>query len=251
MQKWNISMMIIGMSLGLTLIRCGGNDDDDDVIGPDFQSINPSPGTTVPSNQIFTLNFSGPATSVTVNGTPTTSPNGKTVTWSGNLPPGRATLNIAWEGGAGATANFTVTVADTQPPELTGGDVKDGDTGVDPDPLNADGITLEFSETLSGSSTLKLTKDDGETEVGWSGAADGNEYRFELTTGNALQQGTTYKIEGTVKDAAGNEGEISLTFVTAAGVGEIVFTSDRDGNVYWFAWARYHPETTIYGQSSK
>ena len=206
--------LVMAAMLVVFMVGCGDDDDDADGDGeaPDFVSIAPAAGATVPANQQFTITFSAAAKGVTVNGTPTTPAAGKTVTWAGNLPPGAATLAIAWEGGAGATASFTVIAPDTKKPSQSGGSVKDGDKDVDPEPLNTDGITLEFDEPIA-KSTLKLTLEDG-TDVGWIPKVDGNKVVFEPVKGKDLGNETTYKIAGKVSDAAGNDTDVNITFVT-------------------------------------
>jgi hypothetical protein len=205
--------LVMAAMLVVFMIGCGDDDDDVDgeTVAPDFVSITPA-GGEVPANQSFTITFSGAATGVTVNGTPATPPNGKTVTWQGNLPPGAATLAIAWEGGAGATASFTITAPDTTKPTASGGTVKNGDKDVDPEPLNTSGITIEFSEPIAKQS-LKLTLEDG-TDVGWLPKIDGNKVVFETVKGKELGNETTYKVAGNVSDAAGNQSDIAITFVT-------------------------------------
>jgi hypothetical protein len=189
-----------------------GDDDDDGVKAPDFQSISPPAGSVVAGNQQFTITFSGVALRVTVNGTPTAPADGRIVTWRGNLPPGAVALSIAWEGGAGATAVYTVIAPDNTPPRVSGGSVKDGDKDIDPEPLNVDGITIQFTELVAKQS-LKLTLEDG-TDIGWLTKTDGNRVVFEPIKGRELGNETTFKIQGVVSDGAGNEVRISITFVT-------------------------------------
>ena len=95
---------------------------------------------------------------------------------------------------------------------MTGGTVNDGDTDVDPAAINSDGIIeITFSEEVTGH--IALQTEDGD-DVGWLGTVDGYTGILELVKGRELVNETTYVIAGKISDAAGNEIEISITFVT-------------------------------------
>ena len=90
--------------------------------------------------------------------------------------------------------------------------VKDGDTDVDPETVNRDGvIEIEFTEEVTGNITLQT---EGGDSVGWLGKVEGYKGTLELVKGRELQNETTYVIRGKVRDATGNPIEVSVTFVT-------------------------------------
>lgn len=218
---WRAFALMMAVMLAVFMVGCGDDDDDDDddtgTVAPTFVSANPAAGSTIPANASITLTFSGPATGVTVNGTPATSA-GNTATWTGTLTPGAATLNVAWTGGAGTTLNYTVTAPDTTAPTIASGSVGDGDQDVDPEPLNADGIEIKFSEAVArGRATLSV---EGGEDLQWTAAwPDATTLKLEkLVTGKDLGNETTYVLDITgVKDLAGNDlAGGKITFVTKA-----------------------------------
>ena len=95
---------------------------------------------------------------------------------------------------------------------MTGGTVKDGDTDVDPEAINSDGIIeITFSEEMTGHIALQT---EGGDDVGWLGTVDGTTGTLELVKGKEIGNETTYVIAGKVSDAAGNSLDVSITFVT-------------------------------------
>ena len=95
---------------------------------------------------------------------------------------------------------------------MTGGTVKDGDKDVDPEAINSDGIIeITFSEEMTGHIALQT---EGGDDVGWLGKVEGTTGTLELVKGKEIGSETTYVIVGRVSDAAGNEAEVRITFVT-------------------------------------
>ena len=72
---------------------------------------------------------------------------------------------------------------------------------------------MTFSEDKTGHIALQT---EGGADVGWIGKVEGNKATLELVKGRELVDATTYVIVGKVSDAAGNEQEIKITFVTRA-----------------------------------
>ncbi len=217
MQKWLRTLaLVMAAMMVVFMIGCGDDDDDDDddvAVEATFVSSNPASGGSIAANGTLVLTFDAAPVNVTVNGAAATIA-GKTATFGG---PFLASNAVAWENGPGGSAGsttiaLTVTVADTTAPTATGGTVKDGDKDVDPEPLNTDGITIEFSETITKQS-LKLTLEDG-TDVGWLSKIDGTKVVLEPVKGKEIGNETTYKVAGSVEDAAGNKTDVSITFVT-------------------------------------
>lgn len=94
---------------------------------------------------------------------------------------------------------------------MTGGTVSDGDKDVDPAAINSDGIIEStFSEEMTGHIALQT---EGGDNVSWLGSVDGTTGTLELVKGREIVNETTYVIVGKVSGAAGNETEISITFV--------------------------------------
>lgn len=114
---------------------------------------------------------------------------------------------------------INVIVPDVTPPRVTGGTISDGAEDVDPEPINADGIEIIFSEDVAGN--IALQTEDGEG-VGWIGRVEGNRGMLAPVADREIGNETTYVIAGKVSDAAGNETEISITFTTAAAPFHIV-----------------------------
>ena len=82
----------------------------------------------------------------------------------------------------------------------------------DPEPLNKDGVIVEFSEPIAKHS-LKLTLEDS-TDLGWPPRGDGAKITFEPLKGKELGNETTYKVKGDVEDIAGNKTTVDETFFT-------------------------------------
>ena len=115
------------------------------------------------------------------------------------------------------TDQLSQTVASLDRSVTTGttSSVTDGDTDVDPEPLNRDGIRFTFSERIA-LSHFNLHKEDG-TSLQWrtEWAADGQ--TVTLTPPHrcaALRHGTTYTIDFVVQDFGAWKIEDTITFST-------------------------------------
>jgi len=138
---------------------------------------------------------------------------GKSRTITGPFTAGALALNLTWTNGDGShTLNYTVVAADETAPEVTASSPKDGAEGVDPAKVFEDGIEVTFNENVSGDLMLM----DGDDDVGWTSEASDNKITLTGNAGQELSNETEYEIAGTVKDGAGNEAEVSITFVTKA-----------------------------------
>jgi hypothetical protein len=221
MQKWMRTLaLVMAAMMVVFMIGCGDDDDDDDddddgAVEATFVSSNPASGGSIAENGTLTITFDAAPVNVTVNGVPAVI-SGKTATFKG---PFAASNAVAWENGAGgsaggATIALTVKAADNTAPTVAGGGtVSDGDADVDPGPINTDAkIEIKFSEPITKQS-LNLTLEDG-TSLNWLSKIDGDTVVLELTKGNDIGNETTYKVAGKVSDAAGNETDVDITFVT-------------------------------------
>ena len=188
------------------------------------ESINPEPqppsaffvyavpvGGSIAVNEIITLTFDNEPADVSVS-SGSAVVTGRTVSVSGPFTPGPLTLTVTWADGV-QTLKYTVNPLDVDPPLITGGTVKPGDTDVDSEALNNDGrIVITFSEEVAGN--LALQTEDGD-DVGWLGNVKGNEATLELVKGYELGDDVTYVIRGIFADSAGNTTQISINFITA------------------------------------
>ena len=113
-----------------------------------------------------------------------------------------------------ATVSDTVTyivVADSDPPKVTGGTVKN-DAHIDAEVINsAAKIKVTFNEKVRCHITLQTFGGD---DVGWLGGVVGNKGFLELVRGKEIDNGTLYMIVCVVRDAAGNKAEIKTLFHT-------------------------------------
>ena len=136
---------------------------------------------------------------------------GKIATIRGPFIPGPLILAITWADGTHALSYAVI--ADTDPPIVTGGTVKDGEKNVDPEEINFDGqIVVEFSEDVFGNIALQT---EGGDDVGWLSRVDGNRATLEVVKGKEIGNETTYVIKGKVSDVAVNTTDVSITFVTS------------------------------------
>ena len=204
------ALLLAAMFALSLVVGCGGGDEEEEEAAPaNFVSATP-PGGEIAANGSITVTFDNAPADVTVSaGTVTVA--GKSATITGPFTPGALTLTVTWADGTQAL-NYTVTAPDTDAPTVTGGTVSDGDKDVDPEAINGDAkIEIEFSEDVSGNIALQTEAGD---DVGWLGKVEGNKGTLELVKGKEIGNETTYVIAGKVSDGAGNETEVSVTFVT-------------------------------------
>ncbi|RKU06359.1 hypothetical protein C6503_26050 [Candidatus Poribacteria bacterium] len=162
-------------------------------------------------NGSITVTFSSDPGDVTASAG-TVSGSGKVRTIAGPFTLGALSLTITWTNGDGShTLTYNVTAPDTKAPTITGGTISDGAEDVDPEPLNADGIEVIFSEDVSGNIALQTEAGD---DVGWIGRVEGTKGTLEPVVGKEIGNETTYVIKGKVFDAVGNETDVSITFTT-------------------------------------
>jgi F0F1-type ATP synthase epsilon subunit len=175
-----------------------------------FVSIDPTIESELTVDGTITVTFDNPPEDVTVSeGIATVSD--ETVTIKGPFTPGALELTITWTDGS-LTSTYTVAAPDTAAPSITGGTVSDGDTDVDAEAINSSAlIEVGFNEDVSG--TIALQTEAGD-DVGWTGTIEGNTATLEFVEGKELGPETEYVIAGTVKDAAGNETDIHISFTT-------------------------------------
>lgn len=204
--------IVMAALFAVYMVGCGDGDDEPDTPAAAFVSATPAGGGELAANGSISVTFDNNPGDVTVSAG-TVAGSGKSRTINGPFTAGALALTIEWTNGEGShTLNYTVVAADETAPEVTSSSPKDGAEGVDPAKVFEDGIEVTFSEPVTGDLMLM----DGDDDVGWTSKADGNKITLQGNAGQELSNETEYEITGTVKDGAGNEAEISLTFVTKA-----------------------------------
>jgi hypothetical protein len=208
--------IVMAVMLSVYAIGCGGDDPDPDPEDAAFESADPASESELPANQSIKVTFDNNPGDVTVSaGTASATGKSRTIT-----PPadgftvGALSLEVTWTNGDGSqTLDYTVVAADETAPTVTGSTPANNAKDLDPGTVFEDGIEITFSETVV-SGTLKLM--DGDTDVGWTAAYDGDMATLIGNAGQDLSNETEYMVTGTVQDAAGNDGDVSITFNTKA-----------------------------------
>lgn len=201
--------IVMAALLTVYIVGCGGDPEPDEPEDAAFVSASPADGELAANGSISVTFDNNPGDVTTSEGA--VSGSGKSRTISGPFTTGAITLT--WTNGDGShTLNYTIVAADEDAPEVTGSSPEDGAEGVDPADVFEDGIEVTFSEDVSGDLMLM----DGDDDVGWSSETDGDTITLSGNAGQELSNETEYTIEGTVEDGAGNEAEVSLSFVTKA-----------------------------------
>ena len=201
--------------LAVSIIGCGGDDEGDGngtAVTAAFESSTPADGGTIAANGSIVVRFDNNPGEVTASAGEV-SGSGKSRNIKGPFDIGSLALTVEWTNGDGSqTINLTVEAADETAPEVKDSDPADDAKDLDPDDVFKDGVTVTFTEVVTG--TLKLM--DGDTDVGWTSETDGDTITLKGNAGQELSNETEYMVVGTVKDAAENETEVSITFTTKA-----------------------------------
>lgn len=205
----SLVLLPIGLLTVSMFAGCGGDDDTDEPVLANFVSAIP-PGGDIAANGTITVTFDNAPTDVRVTAG-TVSVAGKTAIIAGPFTPGALPLAITWADGT-QTLHYTVASPCCEPPRITGGTVKDGDTDVDPEAINSDGrIEIIFDQEVTGNITLQTA---GGNNVGWLGKVEGSKGTLELVKGRELTNETIYVIRGRISDVKGNRIDIEIIFVT-------------------------------------
>ncbi len=190
-----------------------------------FVSATPASGN-ISENGSITINFDNDPGAVTASsGTVTGSGNSRTI--SGPFTVGSLALTITWPNGNGShTLNYNVVADDTTSPMVTTSSTTNGAVDIDPATLFENGFTVTFNETII-SGTLRLLK-NGEN-VGWTSSIQNNTITLTPNAGQELSHDTMYQIVGTVKDAADNETDVSISFTTKSEPAPVVTLDPGEG----------------------
>ena len=205
--------IVMAALLAVSLVGCG--DDEPETPDAAFVSATPADGDLA-ANGSISITFDNNPGDVTVTGGGTATTSGKTRTISApadGYPIGALTITVSWTNGDGSQdLTYNVIAADETAPEVKSSSPEDGAEGVDPVKLFEDGIEVVFTETVTGDLSLW----EGDDDVGWESNTDGDTITLTGVAGTELGNETEYTIAGTVKDGAGNETEVDLSFVTKA-----------------------------------
>ena len=178
--------------------------------------VDPLGGVVQQGGAEFTLKFDAEVRAAWVNDTPATGSGRNWTVWS-ILPYGYVVLNIEWinrDGSAGAMEVGPYEAATGHPDEPVirgGGTVTDGETDVDPAPINASGFWFGFDQDVTG--TIKLTDEAG-ADLNWIGWVEGSKATLVPIAGQELLNATTYRIEIDIQNGHGMRTQARITFVT-------------------------------------
>lgn len=198
--------------LTVYMVGCGDGDDKPDTPDAAFESADPADGSEVAANGSIKVTFDNNPGDVTASAGAVEG-SGKSRTIKGPFDVGELPLTLEWTNGEGSTTlNYTIVAADDDAPEVTGSSPENGAEGVDPAKVFDDFITVTFNESVTGDLMLM----DGDDDVGWTSSVDGDTITLKGNAGQDLSNETEYEVAGTVMDGAGNEAEVSITFVTKA-----------------------------------
>lgn len=102
--------------------------------------------------------------------------------------------------------------------ELVESDVEDGDIGIDPAPLNANGISLLFSHIVTGIIEIRIENGRPLDWIAEWSKPEKNGYSVTIVPrpGEELVNGTTYVIDVNLSDAPGNKIYAEIRFTTKA-----------------------------------
>ena len=205
--------IVMAALLAVSLVGCGG---DDEAETPDaaFVSASPASGGDLAANGSISVTFDNNPGDVSVTGGGTASTSGKTRNISppaAGYPTGELKITVSWTNGDGSQElTYNVTAADETAPEVKSSSPEDGEEGVNAD---LEEITVTFTEPVTGDLMLL---DDGDEDQNWESSTDGDTITLTVIAGSNLGNEAEYKVSGTVKDGAGNETEVEITFTTEA-----------------------------------
>lgn len=207
----NFVLLLTGLLAVSMLVGCGGDENPvaAEPVPVNFVSATPAGGEIAP-NGIITVTFDNTPGDVTVSAG-TIKVRGKTAAITGPFTSGPLALTITWADGT-EILNYTVIVPCCGTPIVLGGSVNNGDTDVNPEIINSEGmIEITFSAEVTGNIALQT---EGGDNVGWIAKVNGTMGRLELVKGRELVNETTYVIVGKVSTADGVETDIKITFAT-------------------------------------
>ncbi len=134
------------------------------------------------------------------------------------MSPGTYYVKVEGHWLSAETGTYTVHTAleplqlDRTAPEVVSSDPQNWAEDVDPDTVSKEGIVVVFSEDVTGELLLL----DGDEDVGWVSFAEGDTITLTSVAGAELENETEYTVIGEISDAAGNETDVHITFVTNA-----------------------------------
>lgn len=152
----------------------------------------------------------------------------------GDETPQQIIITLTTTEGEVSTYEVNIAEYDTTAPEVIYSYPKNGAEGITPEALHTNGITVVFSEPVTGGLYLL----DGDDDMGWENKTDGNAitligppfkgiivtaidedegggYTVSYLSDRAVGYETLYIIAGKVADNAGNETNVRITFITS------------------------------------
>ncbi len=131
----------------------------------------------------------------------------------GPFPLGDIRIRIDWTNPCSdGIATIAFIVVDPDPPEIVESMPDDGEKDVSPEDVFRNGISVIFSEPVTGELRLMEADDN----VGWQSKLDGNKITLTGLAGQKLFNETEYEIRGVVSDLSGNKTEVYISFTTEA-----------------------------------
>ena len=188
----------------------------------DSVSIFPPIVDGLPPNANITITFNEPVRAATVNGV---SARGSGKVWlvdldEVNLPRGRTILKIGWTNkdqtasdGVGVPLNI-LNEPDRQAPSIKTRSVRHNQERVNAAHLNHNGITFTFTEDVF-KGHIAISPERGD-DLDWSAEWGPNSVTIRPKKGAELRCGSTYEIELTAVDIAGNTFFATIIFSTRA-----------------------------------
>ena len=178
--------------------------------------VKPLGAGTIPTDTEFTLKFDQKVKAVWVNNIPACGSGDEWKVTPGLGPGDGQMLHIEWlnimeDAGDALAGPYLVKGIQSQLPAITHGTVFDGESDVDPAPINIHGLRFDFNEAVRG--TLKLTDEVG-VSLDWIGIVRDKTAILVAVAGQELVHGTTYKIEIDLQDHSDQPLQTTITFVT-------------------------------------
>ena len=125
-----------------------------------------------------------------------------------------ADLSVAWVNRDGSDGKATLTFIvgfGGELPQVISGTVADGDSDVDPDPLNAGGFRFDFDQEVTGNITIQPK--DGES-LNWIANIGGATMTLTAVAGGELKHGVVYVIHIEAINIIEEKIEFTITFRT-------------------------------------
>ena len=223
MQKlFRLTALLIAAMLVVWVVGCGDDEEEEEEgTVAKVTEVEPEDGSTVASNTRITVTFDkAPEDSVKINDKAATLSGKEASVDDVGLTEGEnITVEITWTNKDGTTdshsVDYTVGSPDNDPPTLVSSTPAEGTT-VDPDPVNTDGIVIEFADATGiDTNETVITVTVADTPFNWMIAGWENMTATLLPiSGNELRYDQPVAVEITVVDPVGNSNDYTIEFST-------------------------------------